>query len=309
MKYSLLFFTTLLISCFSSEKATNNEYLESIEKAQTLKSLLEEFHVELDPPKPGEWLDQHHEYGQTFDQYTNSRPVRPTNQRDKIYVQKLGKLDSSEQKIIELTAEYLSLFYQMEVRVLESIPLDTINIPNGSQRFLNGYQQYHTKYILYDILKPNLPDSAAAYVAFTSEDLYPNPNWNYVFGQASVKDRVGVWSIHRYGDPSAGIEAFNSVLMRAMKVATHETGHMFSMRHCKEYKCNMNGSNDLSESDQKPPYLCHECLAKMKWILNFSPQKRFKEINDFFNQHKLNPTYRQYYEAVLHKLDSCNFSM
>ena len=33
------------------------------------------------------------------------------------------------------------------------------------------------------------------------EDLYPGPNWNYVFGWANYKARTGVFSFARY-DPS-----------------------------------------------------------------------------------------------------------
>jgi archaemetzincin len=31
------------------------------------------------------------------------------------------------------------------------------------------------------------------------EDLYPEPSWNFVFGQASLNERVGVYSFARYG--------------------------------------------------------------------------------------------------------------
>ena len=34
----------------------------------------------------------------------------------------------------------------------------------------------------------------------TLRDLYPSPEWNYVFGEASIKDRVGIYSFARY-DP------------------------------------------------------------------------------------------------------------
>ena len=298
----------LIVLFFMSCATTNDDQIQSdpsnIEDAKVLKEKLVTYHSKLDPPKSGEWLDQHDEKGQTFAQYVQVSPIKPTSTRKLLYIQKLGELDSAEQLIIDLTAEYLGIFYQMDVRILSSIPLDSTKIPFGSQRDHLGHHQYHSKYILYDILKPNLPDSAAAYIAFTAEDLYPDPKWNFVFGQASVKDRVGVWSIHRYGIPSAGETAFKEVLFRAMKVASHETGHMFTMRHCIDYECNMNGSNSLIESDRKPPYLCPECMAKMKWNLNLDEVKRFNEIDDFYADRQVNPYYKNYYNAVLETLDT-----
>lgn len=303
MKFRLFILSIVLVGCATTEDQSVTQS-GSVEEARELKEAITNLHYELGAPQPGDWLDQHEEKGQTFEEYLKADPVRPSTQRNKLYVQKLGELDSSEQRVIELTAEYLGIYYQIEVVVLDAIPLDSASIPSGSQRRHLGHKQYHTKYILYDILKPNLPDSAAAYIAFTAADLYPDPNWNFVFGQASVKDRVGVWSIHRYGVPSAGDEAFKEVLFRAMKVASHETGHMFTMRHCIDYECNMNGSNSLVESDNKPPYLCPECMAKMKWNLNLDEVRRFNEIDDFYGDHGVNFYYRHYYGSVLEVLDS-----
>ena len=38
-----------------------------------------------------------------------------------------------------------------------------------------------------------LPKDAFAFVAFTSSDLWPGEGWNFVFGQASMEGRIGVW--------------------------------------------------------------------------------------------------------------------
>ena len=90
-------------------------------------------------------------------------------------------------------------------------------------------EQILTTYVLDNVLLPDLPDDAAAMIAFTASDLWPGEGWNFVYGQASTSDRVGVWSINRNGDPDAGEAEFRLCLLRAMKTATHETGHMFSL--------------------------------------------------------------------------------
>src|SRR3712207_7363776 len=43
---------------------------------------------------------------------------------------------------------------------------------------------------------------------------------------------------------------FKLTLLRTLKIAAHETGHMFSVRHCTKYECVMNGSNHLGETDR-----------------------------------------------------------
>ena len=124
-------------------------------------------------------------------------------------------------------------------------------------------------------------------IAFTAADLWPGEGWNYVFGQASLGDRVGVWSIHRYGDPGRGDEAFRRCLLRTLKTATHETGHMFSMAHCTLYECNMCGSNHLPEADRHPLELCPHCLAKLCYATGAKPAKRFQELIEFYKAHGL----------------------
>ena len=93
-------------------------------------------------------------------------------------------------------------------------------------------EQIQTPYVLNEVLKPNRPKDALAYLCFTASDLYPDGNWNFVFGQASLRDRTGVWSIHRKGDPAAGAEAFRQCLVRTLHTASHETGHILTIQHC-----------------------------------------------------------------------------
>src|SRR5690606_34426241 len=141
-----------------------------------------------------------------------------------------------------------------------------------------------------------------AMIAFTASDLWPGEGWNYVFGQASLSDRVGVWSIHRHGDPDAGETEFRECLLRAMKVATHETGHMFSMQHCTKYECNMCGSNNRAESDRRPVEVCPECLAKLCWATDCDPAARFSKLAEFCKQQGLQAElklYEQLHAAVV----------
>ena len=127
-------------------------------------------------------------------------------------------------------------------------------------------KQILSTYVLDEVLRPRLPADACAYIALTTSDLWPGEGWNFVFGQASLSERVGVWSIARNGDPHGGDAAFRLCLLRTLKTASHETGHMFSMQHCTLYECNMCGSNHQRGSGPPPlvalPSLPGEALLR-----------------------------------------------
>jgi archaemetzincin len=136
-------------------------------------------------------------------------------------------------------------------------------------------------------LAPDLPGDAFATIAFTSSDLWPGDGWNFVFGYASFRDRVGVWSLSRFGNPDEDEEAFKKCLLRTIKVATHETGHMFSIQHCIRFQCNMQGSNSLPESDSQPLALCPECHAKILFATGANPIARYEKLIEFCQIHGL----------------------
>jgi archaemetzincin len=76
-------------------------------------------------------------------------------------------------------------------------------------------------------------------------------------------------------------------LRRTLKTAAHETGHMFSLLHCVHFKCVMNGSNSLEESDQQPLWLCPQCLAKVCSATGADPQKHCEQLAVFARKHKM----------------------
>ncbi len=238
-------------------------------------------HEPLGKPQPGEWLERHQELGQTYRQYTAGNPVRALARHRIIYVQPLGSFNPAERKVIDATAEFLGVYFQLPVQVLEDLPLSIIPAEATRKHPRWGMSQILSTYILRDVLKPRLPDDAVASIAFTGSDLWPGEGWNFVFGQASLEDRVGVWSIYRFGNPAESDTAFRTTLRRTLKTAAHETGHMFSLPHCVYYECCMNGSNHLEEADLQPLWLCPQCLAKLCFATGADPEKRFKDLAAF----------------------------
>ncbi len=255
-------------------------------------------HTRLGNPAPGEWLAEHPEPGQTYLQYVRSNPVRPDKKRRAIYVQPLGEFTAAQRKVVALTAEYMQRYFGLPVRMRDPLPLKLI--PANARRTHPTWKvdQILSTYVLESVLVPRLPADAMAYIAFTPVDLWPGEGWNFVFGQASLSDRVGVWSFNRFGDPDASEAAFKLCLHRTLKLATHETAHMFSMAHCTLFECNMGGSNHLEEADRQPSWLCPQCLAKLCWATNSNPREHFERLAEFCKTHGFTKE-REFYEKSL----------
>jgi archaemetzincin len=255
-------------------------------------------HKRLTRPQPGDWLAEHPEPGQTYQEYLRANPLKPDPTRRTLYVQPLGSFTPTQRKIVEKTARYMEVYFSLPVRVRE--PLSLSLIPASARRKHPVWKddQVLSTYVLESVLIPRLPKDAAAYIAFTTSDLWPGEGWNFVFGQASLEDRVGLWSIYRYGDPDQSEQSYRRCLLRTMKVGSHETGHMFSMAHCTAYQCAMGGSNHLAEMDRRPTWLCPECLAKLSWATGADPAKRFERLIAFAKENGLKPE-QEFYEKSL----------
>lgn len=266
-------------------------------RANNIFNHLSSLHSKLKPPKKGDWLDEHPEKGESFDEYVRKWPKTSDKKRTKLYLVKLSKFNPTQQIIFNKTMKYLSVFYATEVDTI-SLLINYDSIPEKffRQNDLNEVQVL-TDFFLKNQLLNALPEDAWGMIGCTAVDIYPDPQWNFVFGQASLSNRVGVWSMRRLGDPEAYPDTEDKAFMRNLKVATHETGHMLSIKHCIYYDCLMNGSSHLLENDRKPPYLCPVCLAKTDWNRHFNLTQRFDTLFQFWNTNQYD-IYHQYYEIV-----------
>jgi archaemetzincin len=252
-------------------------------KMQTLVPL----HEPMKSPAPGEWLQGHPERPETYRQFVAAGPIKATKERRTIWIQPIGEFTAEQRKIVELSSEFLGHYFQLPVRIAKDWPLSVIPEKARRDNPLQGHPQIQSIYILHDLLKPALPEDAAALIAFTATDLWPGEGWNFVFGQASLQDRVGVWSMKRFGDAAKSDKEFRQVLRRTLKTAAHETGHMFSLPHCVYFDCCMNGSNSLPEADRQPLSLCPQCLAKLCYATGADPKKRFESLIGFAKANRL----------------------
>ncbi len=243
-------------------------------------------------PEAGDWLAEHPESGQTYAQFVASRPNRPTAERRTIYFLPLGEFKPGLSPSMAVLRSYAGAFYQLPVRVLPAVAVSDIRVTTRKNE-LSGKRQLLSTDIL-SALKKRLPEDAYCLIALTQVDLYPEPSWNFVFGQASLRDRVGVYSFARYhpsfyGDDSDGDEARELVLRRSLKVMVHELGHMFGIHHCVWFQCVMDGSNSLAETDHQPLHLCPVELHKLVHSIGFSVLDRYRALRAFYKKHSLAP--------------------
>lgn len=269
----------LIFSCKNDEKPRDKKInIPNYEKLALLD-------VPLGEIKDGDWLQQHDELGQTFSQYLKKKPVTVSEDRNVIYLQPIGEFTQEQQKVMDLNSDYISLFFDLKTIVLE--PIHENEIPKENKRIRFETEQLDASYIIDEVLKDKMPNDGIAMMSLTAKDLYPRPDWNFVFGMASYSKRVGVTSIFRFSDTELTSQNYSQCLNRLIKTSTHEIGHMFTIAHCTHASCLMNGSNHMVELDSRPNALCSVCLAKLSWNLNFDNVVRLEKLISFCKKHKL----------------------
>lgn len=232
-------------------------------------------------PRPGpyDWLASHPEPGQTFTAFLAAHPPRlgPGMARRVAYLQPFGSFRAGQDPPLDLLSRFVAAFFALEVAVLPAVEVTGVTMRINSH---TGQRQFLTSDLL-ALLADRRPARACCVVGVTVEDLYPGPAWNFVFGEASPRDRVGVYSFARYLPVQAGLTAASLLLRRSCKVLAHETAHLLGIAHCVFYSCLMNGSNHLAESDARPLDLCPVDLRKLQHIIGFDVTARYRNLRTF----------------------------
>ncbi len=245
--------------------------------------------------EPGDWLHRFPEAGQSFERYVRSGPVRggaggrseakspPSDSAGAgagIAFLPVGPFAETERALLQTTVAFARLWFDLEATVLADAPLPK----EGWRREGPLGPQYRTPYFLDHLLPDRRPKDAVCVFGVTMADLYPDDDWNFVFGQASLKGAVGIWSFRRFGTPDPAL-----LLRRACRLVVHEVGHAFGLEHCIAFECVMNGSNSLPEADSQPLRLCPRCLKKLQWNRGFDVLARYGALRSFYETHGLAP--------------------
>lgn len=234
-------------------------------------------HRRLGEGEASDWLRAVRERGQTLDEYLAAGPIRPNGAHRVLVLRAVGDSDETHARRIEKTAAFLSLFYELPVRVETALA-----IPDSPSLYRYGLRgrprQYDASRLAATMLRSRMPPDALLYVGLTREDLFTGP-MAFVFGLAGTHERAAILSTARLG---AGAATETEILARTIRVTTHEVGHTLTILHCVFYECIMNGSNTLAEMDRRPLRLCPLDLEKLHRNHPFDPAAREAKIRVFF---------------------------
>jgi archaemetzincin len=247
----------------------------------------------LTDPAAGTWRDRFDEPVQDYDHWLDTRPASPSAQRKTIYLQPVGEFDGMAPDL-EVITEGVRIYTGLETKLRPPLPFERLDARTRLNP-IDGHEQWHSKSIL-EGLRSHKPDDAYTLMALTMTDLWPREGWNFVFGQASLRHNVGVQSFARY-DPEnelshrvlggTDLTREQVILRRSLKIVFHELGHTFGIRHCQHYKCIMNGSNSLRETDEAPLHMCPVDLRKLRHAVGFDIDARYRELGDFYEEYGL----------------------
>jgi archaemetzincin len=233
-------------------------------------------------PTPGQrdWLAKYYEGGQTFAQFLREEPNKPDHERHTIYLLPLSDFSGERAPSLEKLREFTEAYFTLETKLLPMLTIPANEITTRVREGTDRPQWFATH--LLQILEPQLPPDAYCLLGITLTDLYSSQTPTYVFGQASLRKRTGVFSFARfdpafYDDPDPPeVEAL--ILRRSCHTLAHEICHMFGMQHCTFFACAVNGSNNLDENDARPMHVCPVCLRKLHSSLGFDPIERDRNL-------------------------------
>ncbi|XP_028286562.1 archaemetzincin-2 [Parambassis ranga] len=254
-----------------------------------------------------DWILAHPEVPEDFQNFYRYLSRRtPNASQNTIYIQTIGSFGDvgaqTEQYVKWLKSYCQAFFYGLSVELLPAVSVSETRCCFRINNNSHNLQIYAGD--LLGFLEVRKPGDAFCVIGITMIDLYPRESWNFVFGQASLSQGIGVFSFARYDDSfytrsyagrlkkrlklkEGDYSVFDgcytppmtsTLLLRSCKTMTHEIGHMFGIRHCQWLSCVMQGSNHLEESDRRPLDFCPICLRKLQTSVGFKIAERYKAL-------------------------------
>lgn len=204
-----------------------------------------------------------HAHGESVEDYLLAQHNQPSDRRHTIVLRWLG--EGREDIDLQALATYTQAFFQLPVR-LEQVP--EFRFPNAQRGKVSAEE-------IQQRLLESMPEDAFALVALTDRDLYSEDNGpDYLlFGQGHYYNRTVVASFNRLVGTDRAL--FHH---RAFKLVSHELLHAYSMDHCAYFRCLMNPSISLEQSDARPLHCCPVCLTKLTSVSRFSLVKRYRDL-------------------------------
>jgi archaemetzincin len=294
--------TVLIWSCNSDiSKTTNSDNDNNTESKLTvdttgysLKSI-DDLHVRL----------RMKDYDKSLTDYINSNPNTVNSTRKVVYLLPFGNMKPEVEKLIREEVEYLKVFLQLEVKVLDRMPFDSIKkmtsiqtrmVPSSDFEYYSKMkggtptltEQIQATSFIDAVMKQNKPKDAVAVLGITEHDIY-NPKFNYLFGISELKDGVGLVSTFRL------IDYGQETKYNIRKVVSKQIVNMFSIPNVKDFKCVLNFHKNIEEQYHGKFDLSPRALEKLKYAIGFDYTKRFDDLAKFWTKED-NKIEVEYYE-------------
>ncbi len=114
-------------------------------------------------------------------------------------------------------------------------------------------------------------------LAVVDEDAYAQGT-NFVFGQAELGGRFGAIYLPRLKPEFYGERENRALfLLRTLKEASHEVGHLLGLNHCPTPGCVMNFSLSIWDVDRKDWRPCDRCLEELG-VLDVRAKTRRRQL-------------------------------
>jgi archaemetzincin len=255
------------------------------------------------------------DYDKSLTDFINSNPNKVDSLKKVVYLLPFGNMTPEVEKIIQEEIEYLTAFLQLEVKILDRIPYDSIKKMKAIQtRMVSSSdfdyyskmkgerpvptEQIQASSFLNVVMKKNKPKDAIAVLGITEHDIY-NPKYNYLFGTSELRDGVGLVSTFRL------IDYGEETKYNIRKVVSKQIVNMFSIPNIKDFKCLSNFHNDIYELCEGKFDLSQRALEKLKYAIGFDYAKRFDDLADFWRKEN-NEEEVSYYDECSRRIKKVN---
>ena len=256
------------------------------------------------------------DYDKSLEDFINSNPNRIDSVRKVVYLLPFGNMKPEVEEIIRAEVEYLKAFLQLEVKVLDRIPYDSIKKMTSIKTRMVPYsdldyysemkgeistltEQIHASSFMNAVMKNNKPKDAIAVLGITEHDIY-NPEYNFLFGISELKDGVGLVSTFRL------IDYGEDTKYNIRKVVSKQIVNMFSIPNVKDFKCLLNYHNSLEELSHGVFDLSPRALEKLKYAIGFDYSERFDALAEFWQKENNENEVKYYQECSLRMKKSRN---
>ena len=276
----------------------------------------------IEHPARGDWLDAHNERGQSYASFARmSMRVAPHAHVTTIELVPVGPWGGGDGSAaahapsLDALCRYAAAFFGTDCRV--GAPIALAEVFEEAREGGEGQLQITAGEVQRALRARRPARDVLCSVGVTMADLYvikDGEAWNFVFGQASLMEGVGIFSFARYAPggtfplawrggaachyddackrKDAGSSAplvvaaaaeiseeqRSNMLRRSAKVLTHETAHIFGIKHCTHFECLMSGCNHLEEFDKRPLFLCPIDLRKLQAASGFDCRERYARL-------------------------------